>query len=147
MISAIFFVSFSLPGAELTVTCKTKNNQPGSPDIGDFGGLSNHQRLTACRYWRSVCRKWTSCYGLGFWRRVLRYVADWVNDRFQTCKFSLAFSSNVFILSWIEAGSASSFNGSAIVEHSVQRVRYCFFPPLSRRQFGVWLGPILIIWM
>ena len=37
-----FFFFFSLPGAELTVTCKTKNNQPGSPDIGDFGGLSNH---------------------------------------------------------------------------------------------------------
>ena len=68
---------------------------------------------------------------MGFWRRVLRYVADWVNDRFQTYKFSLAFSSNVSLLSWTEAGSASSFNGSAIVEHSVQRVRYCFFPPLS----------------
>ena len=47
---------------------------------------------------------------------------------FRLTSSHLLFLQMFFLLSWIEAGSASSFNGSAIVEHSVQRVRYCFLP-------------------
>ena len=96
----------------------------GTPDIGLLRGLSDDQRLATCRC-RQRCNKGkgTSRYGLDVWRRFLRYVIVRF-DIFEHLRIAVFTTWFILISISGKEGSASGFNGSTFVDHSVQRVGF-----------------------